>query len=275
MKPKSNAPESTTRWRYRLHEIIFESDTRIGRGFDVALIVVILMSVAAVMLESVGAIRMEYGDWLFAAEWGFTLLFTAEYILRLSCVRSPLHYARSFYGIVDLVAVIPTYISLVVPGAQYLLVVRLLRILRVFRVLKLVAYLDEAHELARALRASRRKILVFMLTVLILVVILGSMMYFVEGGENGFTSIPKSVYWAVVTLTTVGYGDISPHTPLGQALAALVMILGYGIIAIPTGIVTAQLARPYRTVSGQSCPKCATDVQDPDAKYCRRCGTLL
>lgn len=262
-------------WRDALHEVIFEADTAAGRAFDVALIAAILASVVAVMLESVAGVRARYGDLLIAAEWGFTILFSVEYLLRLVCVSSPMRYARSFFGVVDLVAVLPTYLSVLVPGAQYLLVVRLFRILRVFRVLKLVPYVAEAQVLLRAMRNSRRKITVFLLTVVILVVILGSMMYFVEGPEHGFTSIPVAVYWAIVTLTTVGYGDISPQTPFGQALASLVMIIGYGIIAVPTGIVTAEMTRASRQVSGQACRRCAAEGHDPDAAFCRICGEKL
>ncbi|MCH8961110.1 MAG: ion transporter, partial [Bacteroidetes bacterium] len=235
--------EQLSGWRLTLYIIIFESDTPPGKAFDVALILTIFASVAAVMLESVSAIGSRYGAILYASEWVFTILFTIEYILRLICVGRPLRYARSFFGIVDLLAVIPTYFSVLFPGAQFLLVIRLLRILRVFRVLKLVQYLSAADILMEALRASRRKIVVFLVALLTLVVILGSLMYLIEGAENGFTSIPRSIYWAIVTLTTVGYGDISPQTGLGQALAAVVMIMGYGIIAVPTGIVTAEMTR--------------------------------
>ncbi len=264
-----------TGWRRRCHEIIFESDTSIGKAFDVVLILLIVGSVVAVMLESVRSVRTEYGTLLYALEWVFTLLFTVEYGLRLSSVGRPRSYALSFFGIIDLLAIIPTYLSIFIPGTQYLLVIRLLRILRVFRVLKLVQYLREAEQLLRALRATRRKIIVFVVAVLTLVVILGSMMYFIEGEENGFTSIPRGVYWAVVTLTTVGYGDISPRTDLGQVLASLVMIMGYGILAVPTGIVTAELTRTYKGVSGQACSQCSAEGHDPDAVFCKYCGARL
>jgi voltage-gated potassium channel len=262
-------------WRRRLHEVIFESDTPAGNAFDVALIAIILFSVVVVMLESVADVREASGEALRAAEWGLTALFSVEYVLRLVSVARPLRYVTSFFGMVDLVAVVPTYVSLLVPGAQYLLVVRLLRILRIFRVLKLTQYLSEATQLTRALRASRRKITVFVVTVLTLVVVLGSLIYLIEGPEHGFTSIPKSVYWAIVTLTTVGYGDISPQTPLGQAVASLIMILGYGIIAVPTGIVTVELSRAERPISGQACPACGAEGHDLDAAYCKRCGARL
>jgi voltage-gated potassium channel len=262
--------------RARLHEVIFEADTRAGRAFDVALIILILLSVLAVMLESVGSVRARYGAELYAAEWAFTILFTVEYALRLTAVRRPLRYAASFFGVVDLLAIVPTYLSLLVPGSHYLLVVRILRLLRVFRVLKLAEHLTEADVLMRALRASRRKISVFLLTVLTLVVVIGTLLYVIEGGENGFTSIPVSIYWAVVTLTTVGYGDISPKTPLGQTLAAVVMIIGYGIIAVPTGIVTVELAQAARQpVSTQSCPDCSAQGHDADARHCKYCGAKL
>jgi voltage-gated potassium channel len=262
--------------RGRLHEVIFEAETPAGRAFDITLIGLIILSVLAVMLESVGEIRGRYGAQLYVVEWAFTLLFTLEYMLRLVSVRRPLRYAASFYGVVDLLAIAPTYLSLLVPGSHYLLVVRILRLLRVFRVLKLAAHLSEADVLMRALRASRRKISVFLLTVLTLVVIIGTLLYVIEGEDNGFTSIPISIYWAVVTLTTVGYGDISPKTPLGQALAALVMITGYGIIAVPTGIVTVEIAQAARkAVSTQACPECGAEGHDADAAYCKYCAARL
>lgn len=275
--------ERLSGWRLNLHIIIFGSDTPPGKAFDVALIWVIMASVGAVMLESVGAINERYGTVLFVAEWIFTIIFTIEYILRLICVGQPVRYARSFFGIIDLLAVVPTYFSLIFPGAQALLVIRLLRILRVFRVLKLVHYLSEADILVRALRASRRKITVFIFAVLTLVVILGSLMYLVEGADNGFTSIPRSVYWAIVTLTTVGYGDISPQTDIGQALASVVMIIGYAIIAVPTGIVTAEITRANmaREPSVEDgtraliCPQCYAGGHDDDAAFCKKCGARL
>lgn len=293
-------------WRHRLYVVIFESDTVWGRAFDVALIGTILLSVLAVMLESVAPIRAEYGSLLYAAEWGFTLLFTVEYVLRLVCVGRPARYAFSFFGLVDLIAVVPTYFSILIPEAQFLLVIRLLRILRVFRVLKLVHYMSEADVLLAALRASRRKITIFLFAVGSLVVILGSMMYMIEGAGNGFTSIPVGIYWAVVTLTTVGYGDISPQTAPGQTLAAIIMIIGYAIIAVPTGIFAAEMSRTVPTRPGgdegesegtpsggprgdglregragrarspsAECPSCGVPGHPPDALFCRRCGTEL
>lgn len=262
--------------RRRLHEIIFEADTPLGKWFDVLLIASIITSIVVVMLDSVASIREKHGELLTGLEWFFTVMFTTEYLLRLYAVRRPSQYALSLFGVVDLLAVIPTYLSLILPGSQYLLVIRVLRLLRIFRVLKLAQYLGEANELLDALRASRRKIAVFVFTVLTLVVICGSVMYVIEGGENGFTSIPKSVYWAIVTLTTVGYGDISPNTELGQAIAAVIMIMGYGIIAVPTGIVTAELTNPnYRTVSTQCCLSCAAEGHSPEAAYCYACGESL
>ena len=266
---------SLTGWRARGHEVIFESDTPAGTAFDVALLLLILASVAVVMMESIREVREQHGAALRVAEWGFTLLFTVEYVLRLACVARPARYARSFFGLVDLLSILPTYVSLLMPGAQALTVIRTLRILRVFRVLKLVHYVSESETLMRALLASRRKIEVFVFTILTLVTIFGSIMYLVEGPEHGFTSIPRGIYWAVVTMTTVGYGDISPQTPLGQGIATFIMILGYGIIAVPTGIVTAELARTHEVVSGQSCPSCSAGGHHPDAAFCHRCGAKL
>ena len=263
--------------RARLHEIIFEADTRAGRLFDLVLIWLILLSVATVILESVRRVRVSYGDLLYTLEWAFTLLFTVEYFLRLLSVRRPLRYATSFFGVVDLLAIIPTYLSIFVPGSQYLLVIRILRLLRVFRLLKLSEYVAEADTLRRALRASRRKISVFLSVVVLLVVVIGALLYVVEGEEHGFTSIPISIYWAIVTLTTVGYGDLSPRTPVGQILASLVMIIGYGIIAVPTGIVSVELAHATRRKgrTKQPCPSCGAEGHDPDAVYCKYCGASL
>ena len=264
------------RWRTVLHEVIFEADTPAGKAFDVLLIISILASVVAVMIDSIDVVRYQHGSLLYRIEWFFTILFTVEYALRLLCVGRPLKYAISFYGIVDLLAIIPTYISVLLPGTQYLLVIRILRILRIFRILKLATYLGEAKLLIKALQRSRRKISVFLFTVLTLVVIFGSLMYVIEGRENGFTSIPRSIYWAIVTMTTVGYGDISPKTTFGQAIASIVMILGYGIIAVPTGIVTVEMSQASsRKVSTQVCPECSAEGHDADAKYCKFCGAAL
>ncbi|HYP29976.1 MAG TPA: ion transporter [Blastocatellia bacterium] len=264
-------------WRARSHEIIFEADTPAGRLFDFALICLILLSVATVILESVRHIREQYGEQLYALEWLFTLLFTVEYLMRLISVRRPVRYATSFFGAVDLLAIVPTYLSILVPGSHYLLVIRILRLLRIFRLLKLSEYVTEADTLRRALRASRRKISVFLSAVMLLVVIIGALMYVIEGEEHGFTNIPVSIYWAIVTLTTVGYGDLSPRTPLGQMLASIVMVIGYGIIAVPTGIVSVELAQAARqqNVTTQSCPACAAEGHDPDARCCKYCGANL
>jgi voltage-gated potassium channel len=259
-----------------LHEIIFEAETPAGRAFDFVLLGCIILSVLAVVLESVGSLRTAYGDILVTVEWAFTILFTVEYLLRLLSVRRPLRYARSFFGIVDLLAIVPSYLSLFLPGSHYLLVIRILRLLRVFRILKLSEYLVEADVLVRALRASRFKISVFLLTVITLVIIVGSTMYVVEGEANGFKDIPTSIYWAVVTLTTVGYGDLAPRTALGQLLASMVMLMGYGIIAVPTGIVTLELSRASQpAISTQACPSCSAEGHDPDAVYCKYCGSQL
>lgn len=263
-------------WRSRLHEIIFEADTPLGKTFDVVLIWSIILSVAAVILESVKSIQNAYGDILYAVEWFFTLLFTIEYILRLTSVKRPVRYATSFFGIVDLLAVVPTYLSLLIPGSQSLLTIRTARLLRVFRVFKLTAYLSEARVITSALRASRRKISVFLLAVVTIVVIIGSFMYLIEGEQNGFSDIPTSMYWAIVTLTTVGYGDLTPQTGVGKALASIVMVMGYGIIAVPTGIVTVEISQAARkSASTQACPTCGADGHDIDAAHCKYCGAHL
>jgi voltage-gated potassium channel len=262
--------------RERTYEIIFGHYTPAGKAFDVGLILLIIASVMVVMLESVQAIRMEHGPLLRATEWGFTILFTIEYGLRLWCSPKPIRYARSFFGVVDLLAILPTYLSLVLPGGQALLSVRALRLLRVFRIFKLAHHVSEAGALMRALGQSRDKITVFIAAVLTLVVILGSLMYLIEGGANGFTSIPRSVYWAIVTLTTVGYGNIAPQTDLGQALAAVVMIMGYAIIAVPTGIVSVEMANVARQArSERVCANCGAVGHDADAKHCNKCGAEL
>jgi voltage-gated potassium channel len=262
--------------RQRLHEIIFEADTPAGRGFDNALLACVAASVAVVMLESVAEVKAQYGRPLLALEWIFTGIFTVEYALRLYCVGKPLRYATSFFGLVDLMAVLPSYLSPLLPGAQSLLVIRVLRMLRIFRIFKLAECVSESRDLWDALRRSQRKIFIFLFTVTIIVVIVGATMHLVEGPEHGFTSIPTSVYWAVVTLTTVGYGDISPQSPLGRFLAVLVMLMGYGIIAVPTGIVTAEMSRRiHPPVSTQACPACGAEGHDHDAVFCRKCGARL
>jgi len=266
----------TSPWRQRLHTVIFEADTRAGRTFDMALMLCIVASVAVVILESIASIDARWDRELFVIEMAFTVLFTIEYILRLVAVRRPLSYALSVYGLIDLFAVAPTWLALVIPGAQFFLTVRVLRVLRVFRVLKLTEYLDEAGVITRALRASRRKISVFLFSVLTLVVIIGSLIYMIEGPAHGFSDIPISMYWAIVTLTTVGYGDLSPQTPLGKFLASFVMIIGYAIIAVPTGIVTSELTAAHgRGHSRQACPACGREGHDDDALHCKYCGTAL
>lgn len=264
--------------RHRTYEVIFGHEEGAPQLFDGVLMVAILGSVVALMLDSVAGIRARHGELLRAVEWGFTILFTAEYLLRLWCVDRKWGYARSFFGLIDLLAVLPTYLSVLLPGGQFLVVVRILRILRVFRVFKLVRFLGEANVLATALRNARYKVSVFLVTVVCAVVVVGSVMFVVEGPESGFTSIPRGVYWAIVTLTTVGYGDIAPTTSLGQALAAFVMILGYGIIAVPTGIVTAELSRippGAATTVTRTCVRCEKVEADPDARFCRFCGEAL
>jgi voltage-gated potassium channel len=271
---------SEVAWRQALYVVIFRHDTRAGRAFDIALMLAIAASVGVVLLDSVAGVRARHGRALYAAEWVFTILFTLEYALRLVSVREPREYARSPLGLIDLASIAPTYLSLFVGGgAQALVVVRALRLLRVFRILKLPNYLSEASRLTAALRASRRKIIVFVLTVLTIVLIVGATMYLIEGPENGFTSIPVSMYWAIVTLTTVGYGDLAPRTALGQFVASAVMILGYGIIAVPTGIVTAELVNLERGAAVRAarrvCPVCGRTGHDGDASNCKYCGSEL
>lgn len=259
----------------KLYEIIFEADTHAGKAFDVSLLIVILFSVVLVLLESVPSIRSGYRPLLRMLEWIITGIFTVEYILRVIIVKKPFRYIFSFYGIIDFLAVIPTYLSLVFVGSHSLVVIRMLRLLRVFRILKLTRYTNAGRTLARAMWASREKISVFLFFVAILVIIIGTLMYLIEGEPNGFTSIPVSIYWAIVTLTTVGYGDISPATPLGQFLASIVMILGYAIIAVPTGIVTAEIIRPTTPDNTQVCPNCLHDKHEDDAVFCKKCGSRL
>lgn len=263
-------------WREVLYEVIFKSDTPAGKAFDVALIICIVFSVLVVMLDSVSSISVKYGRLLRGVEWLFTILFTIEYVLRLICVRKARRYAASFFGIVDLMAILPTYLSLFIFGSRYLAVIRILRVLRIFRVLKLAHHMKEARLLREALYASRHKIIVFVFAVLTLVVIIGSLMYVIEGEEHGFTSIPQSVYWAIVTLTTVGYGDISPGTGPGQFLAAIVMLLGYSIIAVPTGIMTVEISHAYKAKRiGRVCTDCGKEGHDTDAQHCKFCGSKL
>lgn len=261
--------------RALINRIVFGYSTPAGKLFDVAVIVLIVLSVVAVMLDSVHAISVHYSLWLKIAEWVFTGLFSAEYLLRLYSAQSMRRYGMSFFGIVDLLAILPSYLSLMVPHSHFLLTIRVLRVLRIFRVLKLARYVGEAGTLKRALQASRYKISVFLTSVAAIVVIVGSIMYLIEGPAHGFTSIPISIYWAIVTLTTVGYGDISPHTALGQTLAAFLMIVGYGIIAVPTGIVTVELSRAGQPTSSRHCPECTRSGHDRDADFCKFCGAAL
>ena len=266
-----------TGFRRQMHTVIFEADTPLGKAFDVGLLLSIVASIVLVSLESVKAIRDVHGPLLRSLEWALTIAFTIEYVLRLYCVDRPLRYARSFYGIVDLLAIVPTYVSLILPAAAPLMVIRALRLLRVFRVFKLGHFVAEADMLLTAMAASRRKILVFLGSVVTLVFLLGTLMYIVEPSSAGFSSIPASVYWAIVTMTTVGYGDIAPVTVVGKFIASFVMIVGYGIIAVPTGIVSVELSRAFAqpTVSTQACPSCSAEGHRPGATYCFQCGTHL
>lgn len=262
-------------WRRAAFEVIFESDTRAGRAFDIALLVVIVTSVVVVMLDSVEAIGGRYRGLFDVLEWGFTIVFTAEYLTRLACVRRPVRYATSFYGVVDLVAFLPTYLAFFFPALHVFIDVRMLRMLRVFRILKLTAYIREYRALAEALHASRRRIFIFIGTVAIIVVVLATLMYVVEGPANGFTSIPMAVYWAVTTITTVGFGDIVPKTDFGRAIASFMMLLGWGILAVPTGIVTAELTTRRLGRGERRCEACGTDGHTPSARYCQDCGAKL
>ena len=279
MPTRRHHESPVTPWRYHLHQIVYEADTAAGKAFDVVLIASIILSVAVVMLDSVGAIHDVHGPLLIRLEWAFTALFTIEYGVRLMSVRHPGKYASSFFGIVDLLAIVPTYLSLFVAGTQSLLVIRTLRLIRIFRVFKLGYYLREADVLTQALRASRGKITVFVTSVLSIAVVVGALLYLIEGEANGFTSIPRAMYWAIVTMTTVGYGDIAPRTVLGQVTASGLMILGYAIIAVPTGIMSAELiqaskSRPTK-VSTQACLDCSAEGHDADAKHCKYCGAVL
>ncbi len=269
-------PRPAETWRERLYEVIFEADTPAGKWFDVTLLVAIALSVLVVMLESVKEVRDRFESLLIGAEWVFTALFTVEYFVRIACARRPLRYIFSFYGLVDLLAVLPTFLMVLFPRAQGLAVIRALRLLRAFRIFKLGHMLSEAAEFRRAIWASRAKIAVFLAVVLIVVVIVGSAMHLIEGPDHGFTSIPQSMYWAVVTMTTVGYGDIAPQTALGKTLAACIMILGYSMIIVPTGIITAELTHASRKqLTTQVCPECMSEGHDRDAVHCKFCGGKL
>lgn len=264
-------------WRLRLYTIIFEADTVAGRRFDLLLIAAILASILVVVLESVHAIAARHGRLIDTLEWAFTLLFTIEYVARLLCVRYPMRYATSFFGIIDLLSVLPTYLAFFVPEVHALLDVRILRLIRIFRILKLTLYVQEYQVLASAVSASRRKILVFLSIVMMVVLVMGTLMYVIEGPDNGFTSIPKSMYWAIVTMTTVGYGDITPHTEIGKTIASLMMLLGWGVLAVPTGIVTAEMTtqRLMRPPTTRTCRGCLSEGHEPEAKFCKDCGARL
>ena len=265
-------------WKTKLHEIIYEADTPIGKLFDVILLVVIIASIVLVMLESVKSIDEKYHRFLNISEWIITILFSIEYICRIIAVKKPFKYIFSFYGIIDLLATIPKYLSLIFVGSQHLVALRALRLMRVFRILKLVQFIGESNNFIIALKASRVRIAIFISFILILCTILGTIMYLIEDDASGFTSIPESVYWAIVTLTTVGYGDIAPVTPLGQFVASLVMILGYAIIVIPTGIITSELVKDSMKnvqTNTQSCPNCSVAKHRDNAEFCYKCGHLL
>ena len=263
--------------RHRLHEIIYEADTRAGKSFDVILLIAILASIVLVMLESVESIDFKYHDYLNIGEWIITIFFSIEYILRIISIKKPLKYVFSFYGIIDLLSTIPMYLTFILVGSHSLVALRALRLLRVFRILKLARYTGASEKLTLAMRASKAKISVFLFFIVIVCIILGTVMYMVEGQENGFTNIPKSIYWAIVTLTTVGFGDIAPQTPLGQLIASVIMILGYAVIAIPTGIVSSELTKSTlnEDVNTQSCPNCLKEKHKDNAIYCYNCGSVL
>lgn len=272
---RSNRPATQT-WQKKIFEVIFEADSHYGKRFDVVLLWLIVISVIVVMLESVDDISRRYEGLLTALEWGFTIVFTIEYVMRLLCVKKPLRYMFSFFGLVDLLSILPTYLGIFFGGAASLRIVRILRFMRIFRVLKLIGFLKEASVLTKALKASRQKVTVFLVGVFMVVTILGTVMYIIEDHEAGFTSIPRSIYWAIVTLTTVGYGDIAPETALGQSIASMVMILGYAIIAVPTGIVTAELGKQTPVHSNtKACQNCGTEGHRDGANHCYNCGEPL
>jgi len=264
-------------WRAKLYAIIFESDTPKGRAFDLTLIGAILLSVLVIVLTSVQSIAAEYGDWLHAAEWFFTILFTVEYIGRCLCVQRPLVYARSFFGVIDVMSILPSYVSLFIPGAHVIMGVRILRLLRIFRILKLTLYIEEYSMLGNALMASRRKIFIFLSVVFLIVFLLGTVMYVVEGPQHGYSSIPTAVYWAISTMTTVGFGDLVPKTDIGRAIASFMMLLGWGILAVPTGIISSEIThqRGQRLLSLRACPDCHSSGHEADARFCKDCGSQL
>lgn len=263
--------------QHRLHEIIYEADTPIGKLFDLVIVILILLSVFFVALDSIQTIYDEYHEELNIAEWIITVIFTVEYAARIIAVKKPIKYIFSFYGIVDFLAIIPQYISIFLTGSEVFASIRALRLLRVFRILKLTRYVSESNKLMKALKASRAKISVFLFFLLIICILFGTLMYLVESDESGFTSIPESIYWCIVTLTTVGYGDIAPVTPIGQLIASIIMVLGYGIIAVPTGIVSAEfvMQKPKVDANTQHCPHCSNDTHKDNAIYCHNCGGIL
>tara|TARA_R100000353_G_scaffold176098_3_gene148960 strand:+ start:106630 stop:107478 length:849 start_codon:yes stop_codon:yes gene_type:complete len=269
-------PSNKQSWRYKIHEIIYEADTPMGKFFDIVLLILILLSVIIVMLESVKSIDEQFHDLFLIIEWVITIFFTFEYIARIITVKKPQNYIFSFYGIIDFLSTIPLYLSFILVGSNFLLTVRAMRLLRVFRILKITRYVGEGNKLKKALIESRAKISIFIFAVLIVAIVAGTLMYLIEGEESGFTNIPVSVYWCIVTLTTVGFGDITPLTPAGQFLASLIMILGYGVIAVPTGIVSAQYVRKnaddYVHVNTLSCHNCGESKHRDDSKYCHKCG---
>lgn len=276
MNNEKNNEKPWPSWKNKLHEIIFEADTRAGKLFDVVLLILILGSVAVVMLESVNPIRAGYGEILNVIEWVLTVLFSIEYITRIISIRRPLKYIFSFYGIVDLLSILPTYLGLFVTGASSMAAIRSIRLLRVFRIFKIARYIKEAATLKNALVSNRPKIVVFLVAIFSMVTIMGTIIYMIEDPKDGFTSIPRSIYWAIVTLTTVGYGDIAPQTVLGQFFASITMIMGYVIIAVPTGLVIAEsLKNTDNKVNTQSCPSCSKEGHDNDAEYCKYCGAGL
>jgi len=272
----ANSPFTPSDLQAKLYEVIFGTDTPLGKRFDIVLICLILLSVLALMFDSMAGFSEQWQNYLYVTEWAFTLVFTLEYMVRIYCSPKPLRYIFSFYGVVDFISVLPSYLSLFIAGANYLLVIRLLRVLRIFRILKLIRYWSEANILMRAMLMSRRKILVFFMSVLVLATIFGSMMYLVEGPEHGFSSIPTSIYWTIVTITTVGYGDITPHTGLGRIIASAAMLTGYSILAVPTGIFTAELAQEMQRVrKSLVCGGCSVSGHETDAIFCRHCGCQL
>ncbi len=277
-QPEHSLGKPLSGWRLTLYTIIFEADTRAGRWFDQALLLTIMASVVVVILDSMPAMRAQFGDFFDVAEWVFTALFTIEYVLRLVCVQKPLVYARSFFGVIDLLSTLPTWLALFVPGLHVLIDVRVLRLLRMFRVLKLTGYVAEYTMLGQALVASKRKILVFLSFVLLIALLMATVMYVVEGPAHGFTSIPTSMYWAITTMTTVGFGDITPKTDLGRLISSMMMMLGWGVLAVPTGIVTTEMALQRGRLpepTTRTCQNCLTEGHSATARYCMHCGHAL